>query len=211
MLLVLWPLPATAYCTQMWDTAKVAQDGKTVLTGIPVEWFRGMDIVRKKIDRQSGISTTLYLCQADEPNAFAWRQWGRQMTAVTTGMYFLLGNDWHAYAAIVGHENAHLVLNHMLQRQVRGAALTALTNATGIPAIGAEAFGATFNRDEEFAADKYGLHYALCAGFSPGGAIRLHDKLDSVSHFLHGHPSSKSRIRALQFAAKSHALTRKCR
>lgn len=200
-----------ARCKSMWDTAKIANDRAAPPASIPLNWFLGIDIVRRKIDAQSDISTTLYLCESRTPNAFATRERGRNIVAITTGMYRLLGDDWHAYAAIVGHENAHLVLNHQAQRVIRGMALNAVAQHTGIPSIGIHAFDATFSRKEEYQSDDYGLRYALCAGFSPGGAIRMHKKLNSSSTFLHSHPSSKSRTRALQRAAKSHQRIPRCR
>jgi len=202
---------AVAECSKMWDTAVVARSGTSPLSAIPIDWFRGIDIVREKIDQQSGINTKLFLCEAGQPNAFAWEHWGQKRTALTTGMWLLLGNDWHAYAAIVGHENAHHVLGHGLQRIVRGTALSIISNSTGIPLIGTHVMSATFSQKEEFDADRYGLRYALCAGFSAGGATRLHEKLNSASSPLHSHPSSPSRIRSLNMTAKGHEHAPKCR
>jgi len=202
---------ADARCSRMWDTAKVVHSGASPLAAIPMDWFRGIDIVRNKIDAQSGIKTNLYLCEASAPNAFAWIHRGRKGVALTTGLWLLLGNDWHAYAAIVGHENAHHALGHRVLRVTRGMTLSGISAFTGIPAIGTRAINAPFSQKEELDADKHGLRYALCAGFSPGGAARLLDKLNTTSSPLHSHPSSKLRIRSLQTAAKAHERAPRCR
>ncbi len=213
IMLLLLPVSAHAVCDNMWDTAELAQQRKETirLTGAPLYWFQGIDILRRKIDTQSGISTNLYLCDSSVPNAFAWRARGQNNTAITTGMYRLLGDDWQAYAAIVGHENAHLVKKHGLYRVLRGAALTVLSGHIDLPTIAFDAVNATYGRGEEYDADRYGLGYALCAGFSPIGGVRLHKKLNSASSFLHSHPSSKSRISALQKAAEKHLRAPKCK
>ncbi len=209
---MLWALPADAgaNCLRKWDTAEVARSGQRVAAAVPLEWFQGIDIVRRKIDEQSGITTTLYLCDSSEPNAYADYSRGRKITAITTGMYRLLGNDWQAYAALIGHENAHHVLQHMVKRMTRGVAFAAITSAAKIPDLGTRAITATFSRTEESDADIRGLRYALCAGFSVSGALRLHEKLNSASSFLHAHPSSKSRIKILQQTAKAHGRNRNC-
>ncbi len=230
-ILLLLPLAAQGNCEKLWDVAELAKiraEQVTLKSGgqdgvkIPTRWFQGLNIIRQKIDAQSGISTTAYLCDAREPNAFAWREGGQNFVALTVGMYDLIGDDWHAYAALVGHENTHLVKNHGRKRQKREIALTLGQMALGsilarneitdqLTSLAASAFGASYSRDEEREADQYGMIYAHCAGFSPQGAIRLHKKLDSSSNFLSSHPSSKSRISALQSAIAEQTRAPKCR
>ena len=79
-----------------------------------------------------------------------------------------------------------------------------------ITALGISAIGASYSRDEEREADKYGMRYAYCAGFSPEGAIRLHRKLDSASNFLSSHPSSRQRIATLHSAISVQKHTPDC-
>ena len=225
---VLLPFTANADCKAWWDPATLANtshtninlifEGKTKAT-IPTHWVRQINSIKQKIDASSGIYTKFFICDSQDPNAFAWRDSGQNTVALTLGMYNLLGNDWDAYAAILGHENAHLVKNHGkkplrdagigILQILAGIALEALliekTNtSTGlgfdVAALGASSVYAFYNRDEEHEADKYGLIYAQRAGFDPRGAIRLHSKLSQSSNFLSSHPSSVDRMAMVRMA-----------
>lgn len=197
-------------CAKTWNIAKLVRNSQAA-AGISADWFRGIDLVRQKIDAQSGIKTDLYLCQASTANAFAWREDGKNLTAITTGMIRLFRNDWHGYAAVIGHENAHHVLHHGNQRRIRNAAFGIATALGGVNGLGFDVIGANYSQSDEFAADREGLKYALCAGFSSGGIIRFHENIDAESSVFHGHPSSEARIRKLKLAAKKHDHTPKCR
>ena len=230
-LLLLLPMSAHATCDQMWEVGALLANergGEVVLhTGhrarqtISTQWLHGLEIVHQKIDAVSGISTKLFLCAAPEPNAFAWYKSGGNV-ALTTGMHHLIKNDWHVYAALLGHENAHLVKKHGKQRQKREiglhlgkAALESVLDGKGgiasdVLHIGFSAVGASYSRDEEREADKVGVIYAHCAGFSPDGALRLHRKLDSAGNFLSSHPSSRQRIRKLRTTIEKQQRAPRC-
>ena len=201
---------AAELCNWKWDTAAVA-NSEAGVWGIPLEWFQAINIVRRKIDHQSGINTQLFLCESATPNAYAYYARGKNVTAITTGMYLQLRDDWHAYAAIIGHENAHHVLKHLVTRIVRDTAFNIIAAGTELPTIGVNIISNSFSRDEELAADKFGLRYALCAGFSLSGVLRFHAWMDSESSFLASHPSSKNRIKNLQHIAKKHDRKPSCR
>ena len=213
---ILLPSHAHAVCEKMWDTAKLARAGgeKSVLESISTSWFQGIDIVREKIDAQSGITTTLYLCEDHEPNALAWNSFGKNFTALTLGMHQIVGNNWHIYAALIGHENAHLVKNHGVNRSIFNTVMqTAFDGSINIPgaSLAIESIGASYSRTEEFEADKYGMLYAHCSGFSPEEVLHLQEKLNNGSHFLSSHPSSQSRIRRLSTAISIQKRRPKCK
>ena len=214
---------AHAQCKSLWPVEELAQfhareielrTKRGVVARIPRTWLRALRITAERIDAAAGISTTLYLCDARAPNAFAWREGGMNNIAVTLGMRTLIGNNWHAFAALLGHENAHLVKNHGARRQqrARGLALgesilkTLLSDGGAPPAVfgidllgaGAAVIGASYSREEEHEADAVGMRYAHCAGFAASGALTLHRKLGGASDFLSGHPSSAKRIRVLR-------------
>ncbi len=229
--LLLSPVTAHADCERMWKVgallANAAGAEVTLHTErrervtIPARWLRALNIVHEKIDAASGVATTLYFCAAREPNAFAWHGGGKNV-ALTAGMYRLLGDDWHAYATLLGHENTHLVKQHGKHRQKREVGLslgkTALElllakkggGIIELTALGIAALGASYSRDEEREADRGGMVYADCAGFSPDGALRLHEKLDSAGNFLSSHPSSRQRITALRKAITAQRRDRRC-
>ena len=149
-------------------------------------------------------------------NAFAFYNGGQPTIAISQGMVRLLADDDDAWAALLGHELAHLRLEHLKkqieQRQqtdtassVAGAVLSAIglpfaslaTDATAVLANRA------FSRDDEREADRVGLEYMRQAGFAADGAIRLQRQLltaagDSGLPFLSTHPGGAERIENLR-------------
>jgi len=218
---------AAAQCGAFWQPRMLAQaesaqvelrDNRRTVATIPTRWFIAAAHINRRINAASGIDAQFLLCSAPQPNAFAWRDGGRPFVALTLGMYRLLGDDWHAYAAILGHENAHLARRHGRKRQAReaasalgqllgGALLTAPSGAGGALVseslkLGARAVTSTYSREEEHEADKIGMRYAHAAGFDPRGALSFHDKVKNAGHFLGSHPSSADRIRRLKAELK---------
>ncbi len=221
-LILLFPTASYAICEWTWEIPVLANasyantalqaKGRTVAT-IPTSWFRQISKIKRDIDRQSGIHTKLFFCNDSEPNALATRESGQNIVMITKGMYELIGNDWDAYAALLGHENTHLIREHGSKRAWRGLG-TALIKMLGSAAvismtddssfgegigldlvdIAGDAFYYSYSRQEEHEADLDGIIYAHKAGYNPHGAIRLHTKLNSASDFLSSHPSSADRI-----------------
>lgn len=148
-------------------------------------------------------------------NAFAFLNQDEPTVAITPGMIALLGMDEDAWAALLGHEMAHLELDHLrLQSDRRRQAGTAsslagaVLSAIGIP-FGSLASDAAamlaeraFSREDELAADRTGLAYLRNAGFDPQGAIRLQRLLMSGERvgipFLSTHPGGEERISSLR-------------
>src|SRR5690606_18455647 len=113
---------------------------------------------------------------------FAWMVKNTPTVAINLAMLELLGDDDDAYATILGHEIAHLTMNHGGQRQERESArqgiatfLGVVLGAAGVPMGGTIADVATtavsnvYTRDEEREADRIGLDYMKRAGFDPKG------------------------------------------
>lgn len=224
--LMLLPGLALAQCAAMWDVRDISQkagktqnlyvDGKRV-GAVSTDWARSLMSVKQRIDRASGIQTQLLLCASADPNAFATIANGQNIVALTLGMGKLLGSDWDAYAAILGHENAHLVLGHNRETQRREAviglvqlfgsiALESFIRGNGgapgwgsdLTSLGARLVSTAYSRDNEKEADREGIRFTIAAGFDPQGAIRLHQKLNSKGSFLSSHPGSNQRIAELQ-------------
>lgn len=145
-------------------------------------------------------------------NAFAYFNGTQPTIAFSLGMLQLLAEDEDAWAALFGHELAHLRLNHlggMKQRRERAAVTSSLAgailSAIGIPlaSVAADATAAladrAYSRDDEREADRTGLEYMRRAGFAATGAITLQQRLLTVHGgssitFLSTHPGGEERI-----------------
>jgi Zn-dependent protease with chaperone function len=225
-LIIMVPNIADARCLGMWEVSTLARgphpaynlntkDGHTLIT-ISNSMVQKISSISAKIDRASGVYKKLFICGNRTPNAFATNSSGVNVVAITTGLIERAGNDWDLYAALIGHENAHLVHGHGSQRQARQLAIgilqilaqAAVASMTGqdslartfgeeVVGLGGEAVYANYSREDEAEADRSGLKFAHQSGFDPFGAIRLHQLLASSSDFFSSHPSSSDRIASL--------------
>lgn len=164
----------------------------------------------------------LLLTTGDQANAFAFYSGTQPMVAVNTALLDLLQDDQDELAAVLGHELAHLKEAHGSLRQKRAENLNAasyigsfLLGAAGVPGGGylssfaANALDSAYSRDEERDADRMGLEYAVKAGYSPWGAVRLQEKLEKISTtswlpLMNSHPPSKERSQAMREMAQKH-------
>lgn len=145
---------------------------------------------------------------------------------ITRGMLALI-NDMSEFAAVLGHEMAHVSARHANQRedQVRTSELVAVMRARLLNDVaGAEARReaarvslANFSRSQELEADTIGVALIAKAGFDPYGASRFLQTLDRNAElrgqaqanngspdFLSSHPSTPERIRQAVLAARQH-------
>lgn len=145
---------------------------------------------------------------------------------ITRGMLALI-NDMSEFAAVLGHEMAHVSARHANQRedQVRTSELVAVMRARLLnDAAGAEARReaarvslANFSRSQELEADTIGVALIAKAGFDPYGASRFLQTMDRNAElrgqaqansgspdFLSSHPSTPERIRQAILAARQH-------
>lgn len=167
-----------------------------------------------------GAAPDYVLVDDPAPNAFAQSHGGRQLIGITVGMVLLLGEDEAAWAALIGHELAHLNLRHsevQSQRQQDtdsiGAVAGILLTAIGLPLAPLLTDAATnvvekgYSRDDERAADEAGIGYMRRAGYAPEGAVRLFEKLGGkggsrLFGFLSTHPDSADRAAAAREVAE---------
>lgn len=118
-------------------------------------------------------------------------------------------------AAIMGHEMAHALREHSREKVSRSVAtsgvLSIATAALGLSSGQQELAGLAsqlglnlpHSRTQEAEADKIGLELMARAGYNPNAAITLWQKMQragggSTPQFLSTHPSSASRIQAMQ-------------
>ena len=145
----------------------------------------------------------------DEPEvANAWCMAGGRM-AVYSGLFEQLGLTDDEFAHIMGHEVVHALANHQAEQISR-----ALATQLGIGAIGAlmdkeegelgnVALAAQLilelpnSRSAEREADQLGSELAVMAGYEPGAAVTLWQKMGADDsgplEFLSSHPAPNNR------------------
>jgi len=182
-----------------------------------------LDEVRKKISQQSGIYPKFLISSNRDINAYATYQNGQPVTVFNLGILNRIGNDTDAIAAVVSHEYSHLTLNHHqsaatvngLIEIFAGLAMIAINQSYGGAArnpyeglyrnglnLTAKFASTAYSRGEEHDADAQGVKYMVASGYSPDGAIRLHENIiQAGSSFLNTHPSSESRVQNIRVAA----------
>lgn len=158
----------------------------------------------------------------ETPNAFALP--GGKV-GIHSGLFQITRSD-AGLAAVLGHEIAHVVLNHSQQRvnQATGLAVGTLildqvlrkkgasnrdraVVATGAAAAGTLGVVLPYSRKAELDADKLGTLYMARAGYDPQEALALWNRFASWRQqqkkgegpeFLRTHPLDSSRIQALR-------------
>jgi predicted Zn-dependent protease len=167
--------------------------------------------------RLRGYDWQFNLVESEEMNAFCMPG-GR--VVIYTGI-LPVTQDEDGLAVVVGHEIAHAVANHHSERmshlllvQLGGAVLSQAlkdkperTRALLMTAVGAGAsvgFVLPHSRQQEAEADELGLIFMAMAGYDPGAAVGLWQRMDKQGkgkrppEFLSTHPAPKTRIRAIE-------------
>jgi predicted Zn-dependent protease len=147
--------------------------------------------------------------QSDEVNAFCMA--GGKI-AVYTGLIQQLKITDDELAAVMGHEIAHALREHVREQQSRqqvlgvagigaviGGALLGVNVDPNLTKTGLQvAFGLPNSREAEVEADDIGLELAARAGYNPKAAITLWQKMGALGGsrppvFLSTHPSPETR------------------
>ncbi|MBI4522875.1 MAG: M48 family metalloprotease [Deltaproteobacteria bacterium] len=183
--------------------------------------IKNVFLAHSSITKAAGIDGELLIVDGEVPNALVGLSNQRPLFAVTVGMMKLIGDDIDEFAALIGHETAHLTQGHMKAAASRRATLKGIATLigvglgiAGVPAggvvadLGANLIDASYSRSQEREADEVGLGYMINNNFDPQGAIRLHEKLLKSSGgaslpFLSSHPSGEERIENLKAIIKS--------
>ena len=146
----------------------------------------------------------------------AWCMPGGKI-AVYTGMLDVTKND-NGLAALMGHEIAHAVAKHSVERMSRGAlvnvgttildiatkgAISNVNKSTGMDTVGLlSEIGIMnpFNRKQESEADYLGLIFSSLSGYDIRETIKMWERMKKANkgkeppEFLSTHPSSTNRI-----------------
>ena len=164
------------------------------------------------IESASERQALLTIIKGDRPNASAGPVNGRDMILINFAMLDTIGSDRDQWAALLGHEMAHLKLNHSSQAKKRRIPLKIVELAVRASTdnkwtrtatdLAATAIDTKFSRDHERESDYLGLIWAVEKGYDPHGAVALHTEFSKLSKgisipFLESHPSSKERIKEL--------------
>lgn len=171
--------------------------------------------VHSRIEAAAGISAELFVVQTEDrqPNALAATgRDGRNKIGITPAMLELLGDDDDAYAALIGHEIAHLTQRHGAERASRQGLMQGLglvatllagvrgnANAPLLVNLGTTLVDRSYSREEERDADRQGIGFASAAGYDPQGAVRLFERMASAGRtaplaFLSTHPGGGERL-----------------
>lgn len=209
---------------RIWDAESIANfphpyvayqdkpDGK-IIASFNTAAIRNIINIKERVENAAGeMRTELLIAEGDEPNGFSFGYHSVSKIGINIGMLKLIGDDADAMAALIGHELAHLYLEHGKVRQDReedrimaSTLLSFALGMVGIPVpvtatdVATTTVSRTFSRDEEREADKVGVTYMTHAGFDPWGAVRLQEKLAAVSSgsmvpFLSTHPATSERV-----------------
>lgn len=177
----------------------------------------GERIAKVVEDEMPGVQWQFVLFDDPAINAFALP--GGQV-GIFQGLLDLAESD-DEVAIVIGHEIAHVTLEHGNQRMsaeiLRGLGAVALAIGTRnrneqeqMMWMAAYGLGSQvgimlpFSRNHEYEADRVGLIYAARAGYDPRAAISFWEKMaaaadgGSVPEFLSTHPGYGNRIQRLQ-------------
>ena len=185
------------------------RDGATV--PVNPDHIKNLRAVLNLIRMQSGIDAHFFLVANDMEPSFSGRVFGQRMVGMTLPMLNAIGSDESALATTLGHELAHLSLNHVgkeannistkpenktLWDKLVSVVMAPVQALMGVRAV---YMNASYSRDQERDADKLGMEWAVVAGFSPCGVAATMTALRSIDNqisvpFLSSHPSDEERI-----------------
>jgi len=119
----------------------------------------------------------------------------------------LCGQNPNQIAFILGHEMAHVIEGHVMERMLSSSLVKAMKKAGHLRAatgplakIGVQFLERAYSRENEFRADRFGVRLVSAAGFDPGGAIDLFLRLEplqkdsTLGQYFSTHPSCGERI-----------------
>jgi len=158
-----------------------------------------------------------------EPNAFALPG---GFIFVTRSLLELC--DWRAdeVAFVLGHEMAHVIRGHAMERIVSSSAVSVLSRvapsrgmlSAWLQKVGVEFLESAYSRDLECEADRLGVRLAVAAGFEPRAATELLLRLERQSQnqpeagpgpYFASHPPYRLRVRQIEQYLRRCGIERK--
>jgi predicted Zn-dependent protease len=210
---------------------------------IKVEYEVGLDLAREirqqlgreqepKIDQVlNEIGNRLAACVANksrrfsfetvkspEPNAFALPG---GFIFVTKSLVELCRHDHDEIACIIGHEMAHIIRGHAMNRIISNSAIAAASRAAPIRGalsgwlrkVGVQFLESAYSKDLESEADRLGVRLVAAAGYQPGACVKLFSRLAELSSpprqldlgiYFSSHPPFKVRIDNIKRQLRKH-------
>ena len=169
----------------------------------------------KRISVQAGMTyKAVNVEDKKEPNAWVKFSPGNHSVHVTTGIMKLLGTE-DEIAGILAHEAGHIKLGHYNSSVGRNILWALLYRSLGGSAAGEVAGGvgialaeSGFSREQEVAADDYGLKTAAKAGDSPWGLVTAMEKMKAAGYKtspsgFNSHPPTDRRLTRLRSNAEA--------
>src|SRR3972149_3234091 len=115
----LWDASAMAALPYPRVSLKEIQSNK-IAASINMADIQQMIQIKEQVENAAGsLHTRLFLAEGNVPNGFSTVSAHGPIIAVNIGMVNLIGQDGDAMAALIGHELAHLYLDHGRSRQDR--------------------------------------------------------------------------------------------
>lgn len=156
---------------------------------------------------------------ADRPTAFTLPG---GFIFVARPLVDLCGPDRDEVAFVLGHEMAHVIRRHAIDRLLKQKVLSAVTLvspgrgalASWIRQVGFQSLERAYSQDEEFEADELSLLLMRGAGFDPAGAIRVLQRLGELDRpphslglgaYLSTHPPVEDRVLRLRRVASKRS------
>lgn len=207
----------------VWNLAEIvrSQDNPVLLKNSNGTLLRRLDatiprylyVVAEDIMESAETSVEFFVTTGSQPNASAGVINGKNTILVNLGMIDMVGTDMNQWAALIGHEVAHITLEHQDQRierlgpevllQVIAYGAIADPNLRRLANMAFQAYETKYSRDAERQSDYLGVIWAVESGYDPMGAVHLHEGFQKRSSghpvpFLSTHPTSAERIRTLE-------------
>jgi predicted Zn-dependent protease len=149
---------------------------------------------------------------APEPNAFALP--GGFIFASRSILELCRWNS-DEIAFLLGHEMAHVIRGHTIERIVTNSAISTVSRATPmrgvlggwLQTVGVRFLETAYSRDQELEADRLGVRLATAAGYGAEGATQLLSRLAKLKEpsdplklgeYFSTHPSSEVRIKSIR-------------
>jgi predicted Zn-dependent protease len=116
--------------------------------------------------------------------------------------------DKDEIAFILGHEMAHVIRGHVMERMVSNSAIAAASRVTpvrdvftaSLRKVGIKFLESAYSQDQERQADRLGIRLATAAGYDPHGAIRFLSQIaksedkSKLGNYFSSHPQGHIRI-----------------
>ncbi len=203
------------------DQIELRNERNRLLKKVNTNQLRYLYAVKTSIEQVAEVQTEFIIVDGQQPNAFAGQvQGNRNVIGINFAMLDILGMDVHATAALIGHEIAHLKLQHGEKTKDKSLSFGIMKilggvtlNSLGVPAaqkisnLTFTSFETKYSRDNEREADYLGAIWAVEVGYEADGAVRLQEEIykrskTSAIPFLSTHPSGPERIATLKALAR---------